>query len=832
MNSPQLSHSLRLVGIVVLVLSVLSVRPALAAWPHSPGTNVPICTASGEQTVPQSISDGAGGAIIVWEDTRTDLARDIYVQRVRASGVVDPPWPANGRAVCTATATQARAQIISDGAGGAIVTWEDIRNVSDYDIYAQHVLATGAVDPAWPANGRLICGAPSHQQLAAIVSDGAGGAIVAWDDYRTDTGDIYAQHVLASGVVDGGWPVNGRAMCTAANAQLNPQIVLDSAGGAIVTWYDARSGVYDIYAQHVLASGAVDVAWPADGRLICGATDTQLAPTLISDGAGGAIVTWQDYRCGHTYDIYAQHVLASGAVDGAWPAGGRAVSTFDDQVGGYTPKSTPTIVTDGGGGAIITWHDYRSSSNYDIYAQRVLASGSVDGTWPANGQALCTNGSDQVTATIVSDGAGGAIVAWYDTRSTTNSWDIYAQHVFGSAVVDPTWPTNGRLICGAPFTQYQAAIASDGAGGAIIAWYDNRTGTNVDIYAQRVAPSGYLGNPEPGITSVRDIPNDNGGKVKLSWNASYLDTEQPYFVDHYWIFRNAPPALATQALAQGARLLSRSDAEPEGRERAFLATTESATTYYWEFIASSPAAHFTSTYSYVASTTSDSMGAGNPRTAFMVVGYNASNTVYFASNADSGYSVDNIPPIAPALFTGNYATGATHLHWNPNAEPDLANYRLYRGSSAGFVPGPGNLVSSPPDTGYAAVGAAGFYYKLSAVDVHGNESGYALLTPSTTTAVGSELVGELAFSRPAPNPASAVATMRLALPREARVTLTVHDIAGREVRSLITETVAAGKRDVVWNLRDATGARVADGIYFMRLAVEGKTITRRVTVVS
>ena len=157
---------------------MFTVPPSLAAWPHSPGTNVPISTATADQAAPQSVSDGAGGAIIVWEDRRNDIAPDIYVQRVRAAGTVDPGWPSNGRALCTAAFTQFRAQLVSDGAGGAIVTWEDQRNGSDYDIYAQHVLASGAVDPAWPANGRLICGAPIHQQLAAIVSDGAGGAII------------------------------------------------------------------------------------------------------------------------------------------------------------------------------------------------------------------------------------------------------------------------------------------------------------------------------------------------------------------------------------------------------------------------------------------------------------------------------------------------------------------------------------------------------------------------------------------------------------------------------------------------------------------------------
>jgi flagellar hook assembly protein FlgD len=63
------------------------------------------------------------------------------------------------------------------------------------------------------------------------------------------------------------------------------------------------------------------------------------------------------------------------------------------------------------------------------------------------------------------------------------------------------------------------------------------------------------------------------------------------------------------------------------------------------------------------------------------------------------------------------------------------------------------------------------------------------------------------------------------------VSLAVHDLAGRKVRSLISGVVAAGERDVTWDLRDAAGARVADGIYFLRLAVDGGTITRRVAVV-
>src|SRR5439155_981130 len=154
---------------------------------------------------------------------------------------------------------------------------------------------------------------------------------------------------------------DGRALCTAADQQYNATIVGDGAGGAIVTWQDFRNGPNsDIYAQHVLASGAVDGAWPADGRALCTALYDQYYSTIVGDGAGGAIVTWLDFRNGSNYDIYAQHVLASGAVDGASTADGRALCTAASN------QDVSTIVSDGAGGAIVTWQDLRNGSNYDI----------------------------------------------------------------------------------------------------------------------------------------------------------------------------------------------------------------------------------------------------------------------------------------------------------------------------------------------------------------------------------------------------------------------------------------------------------------------------------
>ena len=91
--------------------------------------------------------------------------------------------------------------------------------------------------------------------------------------------------------------------------------------------------------------------------------------------------------------------------------------------------------------------------------------------------------------------------------------------------------------------------------------------------------------------------------------------------------------------------------------------------------------------------------------------------------------MDNLGPATPTFLAARREGDATFLRWLPNTEADLAGYRLYRGSDGGFTPAPANLVAAPADTGYLDAGARLFaWYKLMAVDVHGNESPVATRT--------------------------------------------------------------------------------------------------------
>ena len=436
--------------------------------------NVAVITAAGSQAFPLLVGDGTGGAIIAWQDLR-DGGPDIYAQRVDGAG--NPQWTANGVAISTAPNTQMAHQLIADGAGGAIIVWMDERSGAA-EIYAQRI--DGAGVPQWTANGVAI-GVVGNPGGPEVVPDGAGGAIIVWRDNRTGTNGIYAQRVDSAGAPQ--WVADGVAISTAASniddGRGSPQLVPDGAGGAIIAWNDYRGGLGtpDIYAQRVDSAGVPQ--WTAGGVPVSAAAGSQYNPRLVTDGAGGAIIVWNDRRSGTRYDIYAQRIDGAGVPQ--WTVDGVAICTAE----GNEPRD-PRLVADGAGGAIIAWQDFRNGTSRDIYAQRVDSAGVTQ--WTAGGVAISSAGGHQWLPQLVSDGAGGAIIAWTDQRNESGG-DIYAQRIDSSGVL--RWTFDGLAISAVPGGQGWVDLAPDGAGGAIFGWTDLRV-ADPNIYVQGVTGSGSL----------------------------------------------------------------------------------------------------------------------------------------------------------------------------------------------------------------------------------------------------------------------------------------------------------------------------------------------------
>src|SRR5262249_2264269 len=136
-------------------------------------------------------------------------------------------------------------------------------------------------------------------------------------------GHVYAQHVLARGKLDPAWPPRGRALFTELKRQGTPAIVTDGAGGLVAVWeelptpYRFEGMRRSLVAQHVGKDGGLDPAWPATG-LPLGTTSDPIGPAVLSDGAGGAVVAFTKRVPGD--GICVIHVPANGRAGSAAPA--------------------------------------------------------------------------------------------------------------------------------------------------------------------------------------------------------------------------------------------------------------------------------------------------------------------------------------------------------------------------------------------------------------------------------------------------------------------------------------------------------------------------------
>ncbi|TFG16906.1 MAG: hypothetical protein EU533_08655, partial [Promethearchaeota archaeon] len=154
------------------------------------------------------------------------------------------------------------------------------------------------------------------------------------------------------------------------------------------------------------------------------------------------------------------------------------------------------LCSDGKGGAIIAWYDDREIlPNTNIYAQRIDSNGIK--LWGKNGMVICNNTGRQGDPNlpteeldICSDGNGGAIIVWRDQRRDEGVFDgdIYAQRVDLNG--NTLWTDNGTVICNSTGEQRYPKLCSDGNNGAIITWQHTRTTGDEDIHAQYINSTG------------------------------------------------------------------------------------------------------------------------------------------------------------------------------------------------------------------------------------------------------------------------------------------------------------------------------------------------------
>lgn len=471
-----------------------------------------------------SVSDGANGAILIFESSFNSDIRNIYAQRTNSDGQLQWGLTSNPKPVCLHSAQKFIEQVIPDGSGGAFVAWSDNRNSFDSsDMYLQHLNSNG--DPLWAVNGIMINNENDREAFEIrLCTDGSGGVIVVWSESIYDTdffvttySQLFAQKYTSTGAAQ--WGDGGLEICMVDALRDNPSIVPDGSGGAIISFADKRNSnqaegdVFDnidIYAQRISSAGLL--LWTDDAVAVNTQPNNQelygeyyQTTATLPDGSGGVIILFEDFLANDDLvsNFYVQHLNGTGVKQ--WGAAGLPVCVSNNE------KFLIKMQTDGAAGLVAFWSEDRTGAGiYSSYAQRILANGSAN--WTVDGVKLIdNNGRYAYGNDLVNDGSGNYIYSW-----TNEANHLVAQKINAAGAIQ--WGVTNKEVCTNPnaFPVLARIVKSDG-NNSIITWLDNRNFTNssTDIYAAKLDNNGYLVGP-PNPNAYVTVANGNWN-VGATW---------------------------------------------------------------------------------------------------------------------------------------------------------------------------------------------------------------------------------------------------------------------------------------------------------------------------
>jgi len=312
----------------------------------------------------------------------------------------------------------------------------------------------------------------------------------------------------------------------------------------------------------------------------------------------------------------------------------------------------------------------------------------------------------------------------------------------------------------------------------------------------------------PVIDAVEDVPNDQGRQVSLTWTRSghdYVGSATP--IEEYAVYRRIDDDL--KASAGG----SASTKYPPGD---------------WHYLMAVPA-DAEQVYAVVVPTLADSTVAdGMYYTNFFVRARTATPGVYFDSLPDSGYSLDNLAPEAPANL--HFATGRI-LAWDSSPAADFNYFTVY-GSDLDHLDEAAVVIGHTTDINLDVAGHEYNYYHLTATDFAGNEGGASSHGGLSGVAGHGPIPVRYTLHRGVPNPFNPQTTIAYEVAAAGGwVSIAIFDVQGRLVRVLVDEPRLPGYQSVTWSGKDDTGCSVAAGVYFCRMRVSTYEQTRKLLLV-
>ncbi len=787
------------------------------------------------------ISRIRNGFVTTWYDRRSSND-DIYARVYSANGdTIGPEFKVNDNS----TFYRYEPNVCGTDSGFTVV-WYDYRSGSVYDIYLQRYdtlsVALGGNFKVTNTIASATMPSMAHRQ---------GQTVVTWYDDRNGDGDIYAQWFKPNGDTLGGQVLlNDDA---SGQWQYNPKIVAGDSGWAFV-WMDHRNFAFgngQVYGQsydaNLSAIGANFFACDS----IFGLHD-QYDPSVTAGQSSNFLVVWYDYRFddgswnisdifGRLYDkdgnALTQDFLIS---DTAYSSSYRYA---------YDPKAA--CLADGS--YLVAWYDYRNDNDYDIYGQRLDVSGN-----PSGGNFLISStgsGYNDYYLTIASHDNGYGVF-WYAYDPGWSYSNIYGRlfetdgDSIGPMLVLNDTTTSSR------YAYYPSSACNDS--GLAVVWEEYKDGNNYYyIFGRQVKWDASLAGGDIAVGDSGD--NDQ-------YEPSVAGTNQGFMVTWY-DYRNGSSAIFGQYL----------DIAVQNVDTNFLISTDPAYDQYEPSVAVSPdgSRYAVSWYGYngssnrswlvsqryqgglpqgVNETVVDSLGwkwmytwgASNiasteDRLFFAFYGQNGATGFDVFGKVTDWYSisvpptvwVDSLPDDIDSAY-GPYTVNAV-ITDDGSVDRAVLYYRINGGSwdtLAMSTVTADTFRAEIPEQFLAVNDTVNISYYVWAIDdtknfISSTVRSFLLTSPTGVAGKSGTVIPTVyALGNAYPNPSRGKAIIRYQLPKESKVSLTIYNVVGQQVKRLDIGTKPAGYHQITWN-----DNLLPNGVYIYQLKAGTFTSTKKLMMV-
>ena len=416
--------------------------------------------------------------------------RIIFIFFIFLSFVIgqDMVWQNNGIPIRQGVHIEWQRTVCPGESGSMIFVWSDTRYGSR-NVFAQKVDSSGVL--LWGSQGSSVTNLPGRQEDPVAITDGDGGAFIAWVDYRfDDEGDIFIQHIDNQGnrMMDD----NGEALARVDGRHLTINMCTDSLGGVFVAWQDKRNFLDDdIFGTHV--SSNYEIIAPSSGVSIIQMNGNQGAKSLEYAGNNQATIIWSDTRSGSGNDIYCQKINMN--MEKIFSDGGLEVSATSDL------ETTPRTTFMKNDTSFVIWQSGTEST--DIYYNLLTSDGLVF----SEHLQLCSFNSSKANPRIKRNQLGEVFIQWIDYRNDPTAGNHYYQRVSHGGNI--SWDQNGIQLDASGDDHH--ARFSPGGNRELFVYWERGTFPNVDIMYQGIQSDGslLLDNAEfvSNVSGYQSMPN-------------------------------------------------------------------------------------------------------------------------------------------------------------------------------------------------------------------------------------------------------------------------------------------------------------------------------------